>query len=234
MFTLGIDYGTNSVRALLVRCSDGAEFGSCVVDYPSGAQGILLDPSDHRLARQYPGDYLFGLEESVKGALAAAHDRPDFDASKLVGVGVDTTGSSPLPVDDQNRPLALGEKWKGNLAAQCWLWKDHTSWREAAKITELAAKVRPQFIAKCGGIYSSEWWWSKIWRCLDVAPEVFEAAFSWVELADWAPSVLAGVTDPRLVKRGVAPPATRRSTPTNGAACRTRSFWRCSTPGSPR
>jgi L-ribulokinase len=203
MFTLGLDYGTNSVRALLVRCSDGAEFGSCVVDYPHGAQGILLDSSDHRLARQYPGDYLFGLEESVKGALAIAKARHDFDASKVVGVGVDTTGSSPLPVDEQNRPLALGEKWKDNLAAQCWLWKDHTGWREAASITELAAKRRPHLIAKCGGVYSSEWWWSKIWHCLDVAPAVFEAAYSWVELADWAPSVLAGVTDPRRVKRGV-------------------------------
>ncbi len=205
MFTLGLDYGTNSVRALIVRCSDGAEFGSCVVNYPSGAQGILLDPNDRHLARQHPGDYLVGLEQSVHGALAAAKGKPGFDASKIVGIGVDTTGSSPLPVDAQNRPLALSEKWKGNLAAQCWLWKDHTGWREAGKITELAAKVRPQFIAKCGGIYSSEWWWSKIWRCLEVAPDVFEAAFSWVELTDWVPSVLAGVADPKLVKRGVCP-----------------------------
>jgi L-ribulokinase len=205
MFTLGIDFGTNTVRALLVRCSDGAEFGSCVVPYPSGAQGVLLDPNDYRLARQAPGDYLVVLEESVNGALAIAKGKPDFDAAKVVGIGVDTTGSSPIPVDEQNRPLALRDKWKDNPAAQCWLWKDHTSWREAAKITELAAKVRPQYIAKCGGIYSSEWWWSKIWRCLDVAPAVFEAAFSWVEFADWVPSVLAGVTDPRRVKRGVCP-----------------------------
>jgi L-ribulokinase len=203
MFTLGLDFGTNTVRALIVRCADGAEFGSFVVDYPHGAQGILLDHSDHRLARQYPGDYLFGLEESVKGALAIARARRDFDASKVVGIGVDTTGSSPLPVDRQNRPLALDAKWKDDLAAQCWLWKDHTSWREAASITELSAKHRPQLIAKCGGVYSSEWFWSKIWHCLNVDPAVFEAAYSWVELADWAPSVLAGVTDPRRVKRGV-------------------------------
>jgi len=203
MFTLGIDYGTNSVRALVVRCADGAELGSCVVNYPSGKQGVLLDPKDHNLARQQPGDYLVGLERSVKGALAAAKKKRGFDATKVIGIGVDTTGSSPIPVDAKNVPLALDKKWKKHLAAQCWLWKDHTSWREAARITELAAQHRPQFIAKCGNTYSSEWFWSKIWHCLAVAPTVFNAAHSWVELSDWVPSVLAGITDPAQVKRGV-------------------------------
>ena len=113
MFTLGVDFGTNTVRALVVRSSDGAEYGSRVVDYPSGAQGVLLDPKDGHLARQHPGDYLFGLEESIKGALAEARRKPDFDASKVVGIGVDTTGSSPLPVDDKNRPLALEREVEG-------------------------------------------------------------------------------------------------------------------------
>ncbi len=203
MFTLGLDYGTNSVRALVVRCSDGAEYGARVVDYPSGAQGVLLDPRDGHLARQFPGDYLYGLEESIRGALAAAAESPDFSPAKIVGIGVDTTGSSPLPVDRHNRPLALDERWSANLAAQCWLWKDHTGWSEAAKITALCAEMRPQYIAKCGGVYSSEWFWSKIWRCLAVAPEVFDAAYSWVEIADWIPSVLAGVTDPLAIRRGV-------------------------------
>ena len=203
MFTLGVDFGTSSVRALVVRCSDGAEFGSRVVDYPSGAQGVLLDPKDGLLARQHPGDYLFGLEESITGALAEAGRKPDFDPSKVLGIGLDSTGSSPIPVDAQNRPLALSDRWRANLDAQCWLWKDHTGWREAARITELCAKLRPQYIAKCGGVYSSEWFWAKLWHCLNVAPETFNSAFSWVELADWAPSVLAGVADPRLVKRGV-------------------------------
>ncbi len=204
-FTLGLDYGTNSVRALIVRCADGAEFGSCVVDYPSGRQGILLDPRNHHLARQHPGDYVVGLERSVRGALAAARKRRGFDPAEVVGIGVDTTGSSPLPVDRQNRPLALDRRWRKNLAAQCWLWKDHTGWREAARITELAAQHRPQFIAKCGNTYSSEWWWSKIWHCLAVAPDVFAAAWSWVELSDWVPSILAGVSDPTQIKRGLCP-----------------------------
>jgi L-ribulokinase len=202
-FTLGIDYGTNSVRALVVRAADGAEVGTCVVPYPSGRQGILLDAGDHHLARQHPGDYLRGLEQSVRGALAAARKARGFAAERVVGLGVDTTGSSPLPVDRRNRALAQDPKWRQHLAAQCWLWKDHTGWREAEKITAAAARHRPQFIAKCGNTYSSEWWWSKIWRCLNVAPEVFQAAHSWVELADWIPSVLAGVTAPEEIVRGI-------------------------------
>src|ERR1700740_1691898 len=117
-FTLGLDYGPNSVRALIVRCADGAEFGTCVVNYPSGHQGVLLDPRDHHLARQHPGDYLFGLEQSVKGAVAQAGKQRGFDAAKIVGIGVDTTGSSPIPVDAKNVPLALDKKWKKNLNAQ--------------------------------------------------------------------------------------------------------------------
>ncbi len=202
-FTLGIDYGTNSVRAIIVDCSNGREIGSCVVDYPTGEHGILLDPRDHNLARQHPGDYLFGLENSVRNALERASADSGFSAGKVIGIGVDTTGSSPLPVDEHNVPLGLYEKWKNNLAAQCWLWKDHTSYGEAARITETAARHRPHYIAKCGNIYSSEWWWSKIWHCLNVAPEVWDAAFSWVELADYIPSVLAGVNDPRAIRRGV-------------------------------
>ena len=148
-----------------------------------------------------------------------------------MGIGLDSTGSSPIPVDAQNRPLALSNRWKGNLDAMCWLWKDHTSWREAAKITDLCAEIRPQYIAKCGGVYSSEWFWAKLWHCLNVAPETFDAAYSWVELADWAPSVLAGVADPRLVKRGARPPAhRRRSTSTIGAAFLTRSSWKALDP----
>jgi L-ribulokinase len=202
-FTLGIDFGTNSVRAVVVDCANGREIGSCVIDYPSGKRGVLLDPRDPNLARQHPGDYFYGLEESVRGALEAASAVVGFRRDAVIGIGVDTTGSSPLPVDGQNRPIGMAPELKDNLAAQCWLWKDHTSYAEAARITELAAKHRPQFIAKCGNTYSSEWFWSKIWHCLESAPEVFAAADSWVELADFIPAVLAGVTDPLKVKRGV-------------------------------
>ncbi len=202
-FTLGIDYGTNSARALIVDCENGAEIASGVVGYPSGEQGVLLDLVDANLARQSPADYLQVLRESIRIALEAAAQHPGFSADQVIGIGVDTTGSSPIPVDAANQPLALDPKWAGNLHAQCWLWKDHTSHAEATRITELAAQHRPEYIAKCGNTYSSEWWWSKIWRCLNVAPEVFDAAYSWVELCDYLPSVLAGVTDPKQVVRGV-------------------------------
>ncbi len=202
-YTLGLDYGTNSVRALIVRCEDGKEMASAVAPYRSGKQGILLDTRDHHSARQHPGDYLRGLEEAVSTALAMARKAKGFTVEQIIGLGVDSTGSSPIPVDDRNRALGMLPAWKKNRAAQCWLWKDHTSWREAACITELAAKHRPHYIAKCGNTYSSEWFWSKIWHCLQTDREVFDAAYSWVELSDWVPSVLAGVIDPREIKRGV-------------------------------
>ena len=202
-YALGIDYGTNSVRALIVRCSDGFEAATAVFDYPSGDHGVLLDANDHHLARQHPGDYLLGLETCVRAALAQAARDPSFDPQQIIGIGVDTTGSSPLPVTRENVPLALLPAFTKRLAAQCWLWKDHTSYEEAAEITRLAAQHRPQYIAKCGQTYSSEWFWSKIWHCLKVDPEVFAAAYSWVEFSDYIPSVLAGVTDPRQTKRGV-------------------------------
>jgi L-ribulokinase len=202
-YTLGIDFGTNSVRAVVIRVSDGAEYGSAIAVYPSGRQGVILDPKDPHLARQHPGDYLLTLVSSVRKALAVASRQRGFSPQRVVGMGVDTTGSSPIPVDRYNRALGTQPLWKKNPHAQCWLWKDHTSWREASRITQLASRYRPHFLAKCGGTYSSEWFWSKIWHCKKVAPNVFRAAFSWVELADWIPAILAGIQDPRLIRRGI-------------------------------
>jgi L-ribulokinase len=121
----------------------------------------------------------------------------------VIGLGVDTTGSTPIPVDARNRPLAFEARWKANLAAQAWLWKDHTGAEEAAAITRIAAEHAPQYLAPIGGTYSSEWFWSKVWHCLKEAPDVFAAAHSWVELADYVPAVLAGVDDPAKVQRCV-------------------------------
>ena len=202
-FTVGVDYGTSSVRALVVDCADGRELGTAVFDYPSGEQGVLLDSKDPHLARQNPADYVLGLERSVAAALAAAEAEPGFSRQAVIGIGVDTTGSTPIPVDRQNRPLALDPRWKANLAAHAWLWKDHTGADEAAAITRAAREHAPQYLAPIGGVYSSEWFWSKIWRCLKVAPDVYDAAWSWVELADFVPALLAGVSDPRKIERGV-------------------------------
>lgn len=203
-YTIGLDYGTNSVRAIVARCSDGAEQGSCVVPYPSGDEGVILDPHNDLVARQHPADYEFGLKKAVAGALREAKERePGFSADAVIGIGLDTTGSSPIPVDKNNRPLAHQAAFQRDPAAQCWLWKDHTSHAEAAHITALAREHRPQYVAKCGNTYSSEWFWSKIWHCRRTAPSVFRAAYSWVELCDWVPSILAGVTDPGAIRRGV-------------------------------
>jgi L-ribulokinase len=203
-YTLGLDYGTNSVRALIVNCADGRELATSVFPYPSGDQGVMGDAKDANVARQSPQDHLDGLEQTVTDAIRLAREAdPAFDPADIIGIGVDTTGSSPIPVDASNTALGTFPRFKGNLNAQCWLWKDHTSFREAASITELGRVHRPQFMAKVGNTYSSEWWWSKIWHCLRVNPAVFEAAHSWVELCDWVPSVLAGVKDPLAVRRGV-------------------------------
>jgi len=203
-FTIGLDYGTNSARALVVDCKNGREIGTAVVDYPSGNQGILLNPADHHLARQCPADYVFALEQATLLALEAARRaEPAFAPDQVIGIGMDGTGSSPIPVDAKNVPLANDPRFAKNPNAQCWLWKDHTSIPEAAAITATAHKIRPQYMAKIGGTYSSEWFWAKVWHCLKVDPEVFAAAYSWVELSDFVPAVLAGVTDPRKIQRGV-------------------------------
>lgn len=202
-YTIGIDYGTNSVRAVVVDCADGRVVGTSVFEYPSGEQGVLLDARQPHLARQNPADYIEGARASVTGALAEGARDTDFSARKVIGIGVDTTGSTPLPVDAQARPLALDPRWTQNLAAQAWLWKDHTSAREAAAITGIARTHAPEYLAPIGGTYSSEWWWSKIWHCLEVAPDVFDAAASWVELADFIPALLSGVSDSRQVVRCV-------------------------------
>ena len=203
-YTIGLDYGTNSARALVVDCANGREIGTAVVDYPSGQQGILLDSADHHLARQNPADYLFALEQATVRALQAAGlAEPAFSTAQVIGIGMDGTGSSPLPVDGHNVPLAMQPRFAANLNAQCWLWKDHTGIPEAAAITASARELRPHYLAKIGGTYSSEWFWAKIWHCLKVDGEVFDAAYSWVELADFVPAVLAGVTEPRQIQRGI-------------------------------
>jgi L-ribulokinase len=202
-FVIGVDYGTNSVRTVVSDCADGRTVGVSVYDYPSGDQGVVLDSRDPHLARQSPADYLAGLAASVKGALAEAERTTGFSRNQVIGIGVDTTGSTPMPVDVNGRPLALDPKWSQNLAAQAWLWKDHTAAEEAAAITRLAREHAPQYLAPIGGVYSSEWFWSKIWHCLKTSPEVFAAAASWVELADFIPAVLAGAKSPGEILRCV-------------------------------
>jgi L-ribulokinase len=202
-YTIGLDYGTNSVRALIVNVANGAEIAAAVWTYAHGTAGVILS-RDPNLARQHPADYVNGAEVTIKNALADAKKNVrGFEPEQVVGIGVDTTGSTPLPVDANGQPLAFSKKFANEPAAMAWLWKDHTGVNEAAEITALAKKMRPQFLAKCGGVYSSEWFWSKILKCLRAAPEVFSAAHSWIELADFLPAELTGTLAPEKFVAGV-------------------------------
>lgn len=202
-YSIGLDYGTNSVRALIVDVSNGREVGTAVWNYEHGEQGVILS-RDPNLARQHPADYVKGAEVSIKKALAQAKRTVrGFKPEQVIGLGVDTTGSTPLPVDRQGQPLAFSKKFEKNPAAMAWLWKDHTGVAEAAEITELARKIRPQYLAKCGGVYSSEWFFSKILHCLRTSPPVFDAATLWVEIADWIPAMLTGTEAPDTLTVGV-------------------------------
>jgi len=201
-YTIGLDYGTNSVRCLIVNVTNGDEPGTAVYEYPTGEAGIILDAADHNLARQNPSDYLKGIEAAVKAAIARAKKTDkSFDATKIIGIGIDTTGSTPMPVDKNGTPLAMLDEFKGNPNACAWLWKDHTGFAEAAQITELAKKEHPEYLAKCGGTYSSEWFFSKILHCLRADPKVYDAAYTWVEHADWIPAILTGTEHPSGLKR---------------------------------
>ncbi|MEI6521479.1 MAG: ribulokinase [bacterium] len=203
-YSIGLDYGTNSVRAVLVDIADGAEIAANVFNYPHGTMGILLDDRNPDLARQHPQDYLDGAVSVIQGVLKEATEKiAGFQPCQIVGIGVDTTGSTPLPVDGNGVPLAFNPKFADNLGAMVYLWKDHTGHVEAAEITALAEKIRPEYLAKCGGTYSSEWFWSKILKCLRNNPEVFDAAYTWVEHSDWLPAVICGHDNPATIKRDV-------------------------------
>ena len=203
-YAIGLDFGTNSCRSLIVDLADGAELASHVYPYPSGKDGILLDPREPNLARQNPQDYIDGIKETITQAIKEAKkENSEFDASNIIGIGIDTTGSSPMPVDGEGKPVCFLPEFKNNLNAMVWLWKDHTGHSEAAEITSLAEQKHPEYLSKIGGTYSSEWFWSKILHCYNIDPKVFSAAESFVEICDWIPAVLTGETKPDKIKRSI-------------------------------
>ncbi len=199
-YSLGLDYGTGSVRAVIIDVADGGQLADFSWNY---AHGIIIDSADSNVARQHPGDYLEGMKIVVQGALKKAAETEGFSPESIIGIGVDTTGSSPLPVDSDGIPLAFKEDFTDDPDALVWLWKDHTSYAEAAAITDRAAEIRPNYLTRIGGTHSSEWFWAKIWHCLNVNPRVYDAASTWVEHADWLPAVLTGTDNPGIIKRSV-------------------------------
>jgi L-ribulokinase len=197
-FTIGVDFGTDSVRALVVDTRTGEEVGTHVFYYPRWRKGRYCDPPRNQF-RQHPLDYLEGLEASVSGALKQC---PAGVAAKVVGISVDTTGSTPVAVNRDGVPLSLTPGFEENPNAMFILWKDHTAVREAEEINQLARTWGGEDFTKYeGGVYSSEWFWAKILHVLREDPEVREKAWSWVEHCDWIPALLAGNTDPLQLKR---------------------------------
>lgn len=196
-YVIGVDYGTDSVRALVLHAGTGETVGTAVYEYPRWKKGLFCDASQSQF-RQHPLDYLEGLEQSVREALKGASD----DVRRnIAGISVDTTGSTPGPVDENGTPLALLPEFADNPNGMFILWKDHTSNREAEEINTLAKQWETDFTTYVGGIYSSEWFWAKMLRTLRVDPSVREKAFSWVEHCDWISAVLTGDTHPLTLKR---------------------------------
>ena len=150
-----------------------------------------------------PSDYIEVFFKSLRSALKKASKVAGFHPSRVIGIGIDTTGSTPIPIAKNGTPLGMLQKFKSNLNAHAWLWKDHTSHEEAAEITQKSQASGVPYLSKCGGTYSSEWFWSKIWHCQRVAPEVFSEAYSWVELADFVPAYITGNLTPSKIIRGI-------------------------------
>ena len=196
---IGIDYGTDSVRAVLVDAANGKEVSTAVREYPRWKEGKYCDPSSSQF-RQHPLDYLECLEQSVKECIQYAGPA----AAKTVrAISVDTTGSTPIAVDRQGVPLAMHAAFAENPNAMFVLWKDHTATAEAAEINTHAARFKVDYLKYVGGIYSSEWFWAKLVHVFRADEAVRKATYSWVEHCDWIPFVLTGGKDVQQMKRGV-------------------------------
>lgn len=198
-YVIGLDYGTDSVRAVLIDTANGQEIASDVFLYPRWAEGLYCDPAKNQF-RQHPLDHLEGLEQSVRNVLAKA---PEGAAQAVAGISVDTTGSTPAAVDENGAVLALNPAFAENPNAMFVLWKDHTAVKEAAEINALAKNWGGEdYTLYSGGVYSSEWYWAKMLHILREDEAVGVYAYSWVEHCDWIPAVLTGVDDARNIVRG--------------------------------
>lgn len=197
-YALGLDYGSDSVRALLVDALTGAEVATNVVYYPRWKKGLFCVPAKDQF-RQHPLDYLESLEAVVQGLWSKA---PADAAAKVVGVSFDTTGSTPVAVDAEGVALALKPEFADNPNAMFVLWKDHTAIKEAQEITAAANKARVNYLKYEGGIYSSEWFWAKALHVLREDAAVRAATYYWVEHCDWMSAVLTETTHPSQLRMG--------------------------------
>ena len=197
-YVIGVDFGTDSVRSIIVDTANGEERSSAVHVFPRWEKKMFCDPSENRF-RQHPLDHIGGLVKTVAEALARA---PKGTAGKVRGLSIDTTGSTPVAVDRSGRPLALTRGFEKNPNAMFMLWKDHTAVDEAEEINRRARSWGGTDFTKYeGGVYSSEWFWAKILHVLRHDGKVRDAVFSWVENCDWIPALLSGNTDPLSIRR---------------------------------
>ncbi len=197
-YVIGVDYGSDSVRSVIVNAADGKELASSVFYYPRWQKGLYCNAAEDQF-RQHPLDYIEGLETTIKNCLAKAGTEV---AANVKGIAVDTTGSTPVAVNKAGVPLALLPEFEHHPGAMFVLWKDHTSVREAAEINEHATKFDTNYLQYVGGIYSSEWFWAKLLHILRTDEKVRDNIYSWVEHCDWIPFLLTGGTDADKMLRG--------------------------------
>jgi L-ribulokinase len=198
-YVIGVDFGTSSVRSILVDAHSGHQFATSVFDYPRWSDGKYIDASKNQF-RQHPLDYIEGLEYTISSVLSQI----SLEQRNCVrAISVDTTGSTPVAVNEQGVPLAMLPKFKDNPNAMFYLWKDHTSINEANEINEHSKKFETNYLEYVGGIYSSEWFWAKLLHVLRVDIDVRNECYSWVEHCDWIPFLLSGGTSAKEIKRGV-------------------------------
>jgi L-ribulokinase len=198
-YVIGVDYGTDSVRSLLINAADGSEIASAVFHYPRWKDGLYCHPAENRF-RQHPLDYIEGLEQTILSCLSQTNPTA---ARHVRAISVDTTGSTPVAVDETGTPLGLLPAFRENPNALFILWKDHTAVKEAAEINAHATTFPTNYLRFVGGIYSSEWFWAKLLHILRSDDTVRKACYSWVEHCDWIPFLLTGGRNVREMRRSV-------------------------------
>jgi len=194
---IGIDYGTDSCRALVVNSTTGKEMISYTSFYPRWRKELYCDPSTNQY-RQHPQDYIDSLEEAIHGVLSEMNPA---EIDNIVALGIDTTGSTPCLTDRNGIPLALLPGYEEDPDAMFVLWKDHTAVNEADEINRLAHGWEIDYTARSGGIYSSEWFWSKALHILRQNKRIRKDAGGLIEHCDWMPALLTGNLLPEMVMR---------------------------------